>query len=72
MQLKDLSVENPQFRFTSALNCIILYYANIKKDGEAQNVFDAITDAFGSTPNIDSYNAMIFAYKNVNKVKKNF
>ncbi|KAK1354402.1 hypothetical protein POM88_047658 [Heracleum sosnowskyi] len=69
-RLKDLSAEDPQLRFTSALNCIILYNAKTENDVEAQNLFDAITDAFGSTPNIDSYNSMILAYKNVNKAKK--
>lgn len=52
----------------AALNCIILGCANIWDLDRAYQTFEAISSSFGLTPNIHSYNALIFAFGRLKKV----
>ncbi|GMJ13435.1 hypothetical protein like AT1G26460 [Hibiscus trionum] len=68
-QLENLSRADPPYKSVAALNCIILGCANIWDIERAYQTFDAISSAFGLTPDIHSYNALIYAF---GKLKKTF
>ncbi|ESQ34278.1 hypothetical protein EUTSA_v10007071mg [Eutrema salsugineum] len=68
-QLETLSQGETPYKSVAALNCIILGCANTWDLDRAYQTFDAISASFGLTPNIDSYNALIYAF---GKVKKTF
>ncbi|KAL4347475.1 hypothetical protein GQ457_17G015560 [Hibiscus cannabinus] len=68
-QLENLSRADPPYKSVAALNCIILGCGNIWDIERAYQTFDAISSSFGLTPNIHSYNALIYAF---GKLKKTF
>ncbi|XP_043723746.1 pentatricopeptide repeat-containing protein At1g26460, mitochondrial [Telopea speciosissima] len=68
-QLENLSRGDPPYKSVAALNCIILGCANIWDLDRAYQTFEAISNGFGLTPNIHSYNALMCAF---GKLKKTF
>ncbi|KAB2041437.1 hypothetical protein ERO13_D02G129300v2 [Gossypium hirsutum] len=68
-QLENLSRADPPYKSVAALNCIILGCGNIWDIERAYQTFDAISSSFGLTPDIHSYNALIYAF---GKLKKTF
>ncbi|KAF3431992.1 hypothetical protein FNV43_RR26729 [Rhamnella rubrinervis] len=68
-QLENLSRADAPYKSVAALNCIILGCANIWDLDRAYQTFDAIGSAFGLTPDIHSYNALMCAF---GKLKKTF
>lgn len=68
-QLENLSRADPPFKSVAALNCIILGCGNVWDIERAYQTFDAISSFFGLTPDIHSYNALIYAF---GKLKKTF
>ncbi|CAL9216260.1 unnamed protein product [Arabidopsis halleri] len=68
-QLESLSRGDTPYKSVAALNCIILGCANTWDLDRAYQTFEAISASFGLTPNIDSYNALLYAF---GKVKKTF
>ncbi|KAI9387359.1 hypothetical protein POPTR_010G159100v4 [Populus trichocarpa] len=68
-QLENLSRAESPYKSVAALNCIILGCANIWDLDRAYQTFEAISSSFGLTPNIHSYNALIFAF---GRLKKTF
>ena len=67
-QLENLSRADPPYKSVAALNCIILGCANIWDLDRAYQTFEAIGSSFGLTPNIHSYNALMFAFGRLKKV----
>lgn len=67
-QLEKLSQGETPYKSVAALNCIILGCANTWDLDRAYQTFEAISASFGLTPNIDSYNALIYAFGKVKKV----
>ena len=67
-QLENLSRADPPYKSVAALNCIILGCANIWDLDRAYQTFEAISSSFGLTPNIHSYNALMFAFGRLKKV----
>lgn len=67
-QLETLSKGDTPYKSVAALNCIVLGCANTWDLDRAYQTFDAISASFGLTPNIDSYNALIYAFGKVKKV----
>ncbi|XP_044489238.1 pentatricopeptide repeat-containing protein At1g26460, mitochondrial-like [Mangifera indica] len=68
-QLENLSKADPPYKSVAALNCIILGCANIWDLDRAYQTFEAIGTSFGLTPDIHSYNALMYAF---GKLKKTF
>ncbi|KAK9277096.1 hypothetical protein L1049_006635 [Liquidambar formosana] len=68
-QLENLSRADPPYKSVAALNCIILGCANIWDLDRAYQTFEAIGASFGLTPDIHSYNALMYAF---GKLKKTF
>ncbi|XP_013585707.1 PREDICTED: pentatricopeptide repeat-containing protein At1g26460, mitochondrial [Brassica oleracea var. oleracea] len=66
-QLETLSKGDTPYKSVAALNCIVLGCANTWDLDRAYQTFDAISTSFGLTPNIDSYNALIYAFGKVKK-----
>lgn len=64
-----MSSADPPYKSVTALNCIILGCANIWDLDRAYQTFEAIGSSFGLTPNIHSYNALMYAF---GKLKKTF
>ncbi|MED6182221.1 hypothetical protein PIB30_026613 [Stylosanthes scabra] len=66
-QLENLSrAENP-YKSVTALNCILLGCANVWDLDRAYQTFDAIGSEFGLTPNIHSYNGLMYAFGKLKK-----
>ncbi|KAK3042312.1 hypothetical protein RJ639_002358, partial [Escallonia herrerae] len=61
-QLENLSQGDPPYKSVPALNCIILGCANIWDVDRAYQTFSSITANFGLSPDIHSYNALIYAF----------
>ncbi|OMO93403.1 hypothetical protein CCACVL1_06494 [Corchorus capsularis] len=68
-QLENLSRADPPYKSVAALNCIILGCGNIWDIERAYQTFDAISSSFELTPDIHSYNALMYAF---GKLKKTF
>ncbi|ERM99972.1 pentatricopeptide repeat-containing protein At1g26460, mitochondrial [Amborella trichopoda] len=68
-QLENLSRADPPYKSVAAVNCVILGCANIWDLDRAYQTFEAISNTFGLTPDIHSYNALLFAF---GKMKKTF
>ncbi|XP_002512090.2 pentatricopeptide repeat-containing protein At1g26460, mitochondrial [Ricinus communis] len=68
-QLENLSRAERPYKSVAALNCIILGCANIWDIDRAYQTFEAIGSSFELTPNIHSYNALIYAF---GRLKKTF
>ncbi|KAL1198381.1 Pentatricopeptide repeat-containing protein [Cardamine amara subsp. amara] len=68
-QLENLSQGDSPYKSVAALNCVILGCANTWDLDRAYQTFEAISASFGLSPNIDSYNALLYAF---GKVKKTF
>ncbi|CAA0828749.1 Pentatricopeptide repeat-containing protein -mitochondrial [Striga hermonthica] len=66
-QLEILSREDPPYKSIAALNCVILGCANIWDLDRAYQTFNAISATFGLTPNLHSYNALLFAFGKLGK-----
>ncbi|KAH0753571.1 hypothetical protein KY290_023841 [Solanum tuberosum] len=66
-QLENLSRADPPFKSLAALNCVILGCANIWDIDRAYQTFAAIESTFGLTPDIHSYNALIYAFGKLGK-----
>lgn len=69
MQLESMRKDNPHHKFVAGLNCLILVYANMKDVVRAMRTFKAISNSFGLTHDINSYNAIIYAYIQRKQVK---
>ncbi|GMH01789.1 hypothetical protein Nepgr_003628 [Nepenthes gracilis] len=69
-QLENLSQADPPYKSVAALNCIILGCANIWDLDRAYQTFEAIGSAFGLTPNIHSYNALMYAFGKLKKTSE--
>lgn len=67
-QLEKLSSADPPYKSVAALNCIILGCGNIWDIERAYQTFDAIGSSFGLTPDIHSYNALMYAFGKLKKV----
>ncbi|GER40574.1 pentatricopeptide repeat-containing protein [Striga asiatica] len=67
-QLENLSQANPPHKCVAALNCVILGCANIWDVDRAYQTFNAIDSAFGLTPDVHSYNALICSFGKQKKV----
>ncbi|KAI4387530.1 hypothetical protein MLD38_005356 [Melastoma candidum] len=68
-QLENLNRADPPYKSVSALNCVIVGCANIWDLDRAYQTFEAISGTFGLTPDIHSYNALLYAF---GKLKKTF
>ncbi|GER31850.1 pentatricopeptide repeat-containing protein [Striga asiatica] len=66
-QLEILTRNDPPYKSIAALNCVILGCANIWDLDRAYQTFNAITAIFGLTPNLHSYNALLFAFGKLSK-----
>ncbi|KAF7809045.1 pentatricopeptide repeat-containing protein [Senna tora] len=66
-QLENLSRAETPYKSVAALNCIILGCANIWDLDRAYQTFEAIGSTFGLTPDIHSYNALMFAFGRLKK-----
>lgn len=66
-QLEQLSRADPPRKSVSALNCIILGSANIWDLDRAYQTFEAISSSFGLTPDIHSYNCLMYAFGKLKK-----
>ncbi|CAN1137461.1 Pentatricopeptide repeat-containing protein At1g26460, mitochondrial [Linum perenne] len=67
-QLENLSRATPPYKSIAALNCVILGCANVWDLDRAYQTFEAIGASFELTPNIHSYNALIYAFGRLKKV----
>lgn len=67
-QLENLSRADPPYKSVAALNCVILGCANIWDLDRAYQTFEAIGSSFGLTPDIHSYNALMYAFGKLKKV----
>ncbi|KAL5553645.1 hypothetical protein UlMin_041046 [Ulmus minor] len=65
-QLENMSRADPPYKSVAALNCIILGCANIWDLDRAYQTFEAI-GSFGLTPDINSYNALMYAFGKLKK-----
>ncbi|KAB1222032.1 hypothetical protein CJ030_MR2G018524 [Morella rubra] len=68
-QLENLSSGDPPYKSVAALNCVILGCANIWDLDRAYQTFEAVGSHFGLTPDIHSYNALMYAF---GRLKKTF
>ncbi|XP_030514726.1 pentatricopeptide repeat-containing protein At1g26460, mitochondrial [Rhodamnia argentea] len=68
-QLENLSRGDPPYKSVAALNCVILGCADTWDLDRAYQTFEAIGGTFGLTPDIHSYNALLYAF---GKLKKTF
>lgn len=68
LQLEHLSRQDPPYKSVAALNCIILGCANIWDLDRAYQTFEAICSPFKLTPDIHSYNALMYAFGKLKKV----
>ncbi|KAF2325459.1 hypothetical protein GH714_028879 [Hevea brasiliensis] len=68
-QLGNLSCAEHPYKSVAALNCIVLGCANIWDLDRAYQTFEAIGSSFGLTPDIHSYNALMYAF---GRLKKTF
>ncbi|PHU02392.1 Pentatricopeptide repeat-containing protein, mitochondrial [Capsicum chinense] len=66
-QLENLSRADSPYKSVAALNCVILGCANIWDIERAYQTFAAIESTFGLTPDIHSYNALIYAFGKLGK-----
>ncbi|KAJ8774534.1 hypothetical protein K2173_016980 [Erythroxylum novogranatense] len=66
-QLENLSRAETPYKSVAALNCIILGCANIWDLDRAYQTFEAIGSSFGLTPDIHSYNALMYAFGRLKK-----
>ncbi|KAL6656909.1 hypothetical protein ACP70R_004689 [Stipagrostis hirtigluma subsp. patula] len=62
VQLENLSRADPPYKSVAALNCVILGCANIWDLDRAYETFEAIKEKFELTPDIHSYNALLYAF----------
>ncbi|KAL6856236.1 hypothetical protein ACP4OV_019038 [Aristida adscensionis] len=62
VQLENLSQADPPYKSVAALNCVILGCANIWDLDRAYETFEAIKGKFELTPDIHSYNALLYAF----------
>lgn len=69
-QLEKLSQAESPYKSTAALNCIILGCANTWDVDRAYQTFTAISDTFGLTPDIHSYNALMYAFGKLQKTQE--
>ncbi|XP_047321618.1 pentatricopeptide repeat-containing protein At1g26460, mitochondrial [Impatiens glandulifera] len=69
-QLEKLSQADPPYKSVAALNCVILGCANIWDVDRAYQTFTAISDTFGLTPDIHSYNALMYAFGKLRKTEE--
>lgn len=68
-QLEALRKDNPDHMFLAALNCLILVYAKMGDVVGAMRTFKAISNSFGLTQDINSYNAIIYRHVQNEQVK---
>ncbi|XP_058777398.1 pentatricopeptide repeat-containing protein At1g26460, mitochondrial-like [Vicia villosa] len=66
-QLENLSRAERPYKSVAALNCIILGCANIWDLDRAYQTFESIGSAFGLTPDIHSYNGLMYAFGKLKK-----
>lgn len=68
-QLENLSRAESPYKSVAALNCIVLGCASIWDLDRAYQTFEAIGSSFGLTPDVHSYNALMYAF---GRLKKTF
>ena len=68
-QLENLSHADPPYKLVAALNCVILGCANIWDLDRAYQTFEAISSSFGLAPDVHSYNALMYAFGRLKKVR---
>ncbi|KDP41295.1 hypothetical protein JCGZ_15702 [Jatropha curcas] len=68
-QLENLSRAERPYKSVAALNCVVLGCANIWDLDRAYQTFEAIGSSFGLTPDIHSYNSLMYAF---GRLKKTF
>lgn len=61
-QLETLSRADTPYKSVAAVNCIILGCANTWDLDRAYQTFESISSTFGLTPDIHSYNALMYAF----------
>ncbi|XP_074302473.1 pentatricopeptide repeat-containing protein At1g26460, mitochondrial-like [Silene latifolia] len=69
-QLENLSRADPPYKSVAALNCVVLGCANTWDLDRAYQTFEAISSGFGLTPNIHSYNALMYAFGKLRKAEE--
>ncbi|KAH9612060.1 hypothetical protein KSS87_014473 [Heliosperma pusillum] len=69
-QLENLSRADPPYKSVSALNCVVLGCANTWDLDRAYQTFEAISSSFGLTPNLHSYNALMYAFGKLRKAQE--
>ncbi|CAN0929383.1 Pentatricopeptide repeat-containing protein At1g26460, mitochondrial [Linum grandiflorum] len=69
-QLESLNKGTPPYKSIAALNCVILGCANVWDLDRAYQTFEAIGPSFGLTPDIHSYNALMFAFGRMKKTSE--
>lgn len=67
-QLENLSRAESPYKSVAALNCIVLGCASIWDLDRAYQTFEAIGSSFGLTPDVHSYNALMYAFGRLKKV----
>ncbi|KAK7309857.1 hypothetical protein RJT34_06938 [Clitoria ternatea] len=66
-QLENLSRAERPYKSVAALNCVILGCANIWDLDRAYQTFESIGSSFGLTPDIHSYNGLMYAFGRLKK-----
>ncbi|XP_062187451.1 pentatricopeptide repeat-containing protein At1g26460, mitochondrial-like [Phragmites australis] len=70
VQLENLSRADPPYKSVAAVNCVILGCANIWDLDRAYETFEAIKEKFELTPDIHSYNALLYAFGKMRKTEE--
>lgn len=70
VQLENLSSADPPYKSVAALNCVIVGCANIWDLERAYETFEALKEKFGLTPDIHSYNALLYAFGKLKKTEE--
>ncbi|XP_017436128.1 pentatricopeptide repeat-containing protein At1g26460, mitochondrial isoform X2 [Vigna angularis] len=66
-QLENLNHAERPYKSVAALNCVILGCANIWDLDRAYQTFESIGSTFGLSPDIHSYNGLIYAFGKLKK-----
>ncbi|XP_045813467.1 pentatricopeptide repeat-containing protein At1g26460, mitochondrial [Trifolium pratense] len=66
-QLENLSRAERPYKSVAALNCVIVGCANIWDLDRAYQTFESIGSTFGLTPDIHSYNGLMYAFGKLKK-----
>ncbi|KAK1356040.1 hypothetical protein POM88_049296 [Heracleum sosnowskyi] len=67
--LKTLQKSNPEYKFLTAINCIIVHFVNKEDRIKAKGLFEAM-HSYHLKPDTNSFNAAIYAHIKSKEVKK--